>query len=46
MAKRGAYSPEFKRKAVALTRQPGVVCRQIALKNSIQPEHAPLEGRS
>ena len=31
MSKRGKFSPEFKCEAVALTRQPGVSCRQIAL---------------
>jgi len=35
MSKRGKYSAEFKREAVALTRQPGVSCRQIALEIGI-----------
>lgn len=30
MSKRRKYSPEFKREAVELTRQPGVSCRQVA----------------
>jgi transposase len=37
MSKRRKYSPEFKREAVALTRQPGVSCRQIALEIGINP---------
>ncbi len=37
MTKRRKYSPEFKREAVALTRQPGVSCRQIALEIGINP---------
>ena len=35
MTKRKKYSPEFKREAVKLTRQPGVSCRQIALEIGI-----------
>ncbi len=35
MSKRRKYSAEFKRKAVALTRQPGVSCRQVALEIGI-----------
>lgn len=31
------YSPEFKREAIALTRQPVVSCRQIALEVGINP---------
>ena len=37
MSKRRKYSPEFKREAVALTRQPGVSCRQIAQEIGINP---------
>ncbi|OZG69891.1 hypothetical protein BTA51_28860 [Hahella sp. CCB-MM4] len=37
MSKRKKYSPEFKREAIALTRQPGVSCRQIALEIGINP---------
>jgi transposase len=37
MSKRRKYSPEFKHEAVALTRQPGVSCRQIALEIGINP---------
>ena len=37
MSKRRKYSPEFKQEAVALTRQPGVSCRQIALEIGINP---------
>lgn len=37
MSKRGAYSPELRRKAVAVTHQPGVSCRQIALGIGIHP---------
>jgi len=37
MSKRRKYSPEFKREAVALTRQPGVSCRQIVLEIGINP---------
>lgn len=37
MTTRRKYSPEFKREAVALTRQPGVSCRQIALEIGINP---------
>lgn len=37
MSKRRKYSPEFKHEAVALTRQPGVSCRQIALEIGISP---------
>jgi transposase len=37
MTKRRKFSPEFKREAVALTRQPGVSCRQIALEIGINP---------
>ena len=35
--RRRRYSPEFKREAIALTRQPGVSCRQIALEVGINP---------
>jgi len=38
MTKRRKYSTEFKREAVALTRQPGVSCRQIALEIGINPD--------
>jgi len=31
MSKRRKYSPEFKREAIALSRQPGTNCRQVAL---------------
>jgi len=37
MTKRRKYSPEFKREAVGLTRQPGVSCRQVALEIGINP---------
>ena len=37
MTKRRKYSAEFKREAIALTRQPGVSCRQIALDIGINP---------
>lgn len=37
MTKRRKYSPEFKREAIALTQQPGVSCRQIALEIGINP---------
>jgi len=37
MIKRRKYSAEFKREAVALTYQPGVSCRQIALEIGINP---------
>jgi transposase len=37
MSRRRKYSPEFKREAIALTRQPGVSCRQIALEVGINP---------
>ena len=37
MTKRRKYSPEFKREAVALTKQPGVSCRQIAMEIGINP---------
>lgn len=37
MTKRRKYSPEFKHEAVALTRQPGVSCRQVALDIGINP---------
>lgn len=37
MSRRRKYSPEFKREAIALTRQPGVSCRQIALEIGINP---------
>ena len=37
MSKRRKYSPEFKQEAVALTRQPGVSCRQVALEIGINP---------
>ncbi len=37
MTKRRQYSPEFKREAIALTQQPGVSCRQIALEIGINP---------
>ncbi len=37
MAKRRKFSPEFKKEAVKLTRQPGVSCRQIALEIGIDP---------
>lgn len=37
MTKRRKFSPEFKREAVALTQQPGVSCRQIALEIGINP---------
>lgn len=35
MSKRSKFSPEFKCEAVALTRQPGLSCRQIALEIGI-----------
>jgi len=37
MIKRRKYSAEFKREAIALTYQPGVSCRQIALEIGINP---------
>lgn len=37
MSKRRRYSPEFKREAIALTRQPGVSCRQVALEIGLNP---------
>ncbi len=37
MSRRREDSPEFKREAIALTRQPGVSCRQIALEVGINP---------
>ena len=37
MSKRRKYSPEFKQEAVALTCQPGVSCRQVALEIGINP---------
>ena len=37
MTKRRKYSAEFKREAIALTQQPGVSCRQIALEIGINP---------
>ena len=37
MTKRRKYSPEFKREAIALTKQPGVSCRQIAMEIGINP---------
>ncbi len=36
-SKRRKFSPELKREAIALTRQPGVSCRQIALEVGINP---------
>jgi len=38
MSKRRKYSPEFKQEGVALTRQPGVSCRQVALEIGINPD--------
>jgi len=37
VSKRRKYSAEFKREAVALTRQPGVSCRQVALEIGVAP---------
>ena len=37
MTKRKKYSPEFKREAVALTKQPGVSCRKVAIEIGINP---------
>jgi transposase len=37
MSKRRKYSAEFKHEAVALGRQPGVSCRQVALEIGINP---------
>ena len=37
MTKRRQYSPEFKREAIKLTRQPDTNCRQIALEIGINP---------
>ena len=37
MSKRRKYSPEFKREAIALSRQPGANCRQVALEIGINP---------
>ncbi|QMV16156.1 Transposase [Vibrio spartinae] len=45
MTKRRKYSAEFKREAVALTQQPGVSCRQIALDIGINPTKKIIHGR-
>lgn len=37
MPKKRKFSPEFKREAVELTRQPGISCRQVALEIGINP---------
>jgi transposase len=37
MSKRRKYSAEFKREAIALTHQPGVSCRQVAMEIGINP---------
>ncbi|TDN66100.1 transposase [Halothiobacillus neapolitanus] len=37
MTQRRKFSPECKREAVVLTRQPGVSCRQVALDIGINP---------
>lgn len=37
MTKRRQYSPEFKREAIELTKQPDVSCRQIALEIGVNP---------
>lgn len=37
MTKRRKHSAEFKLEAIALTRQSGVSCRQIALEIGINP---------
>lgn len=37
MPKKRRFSPEFKREAVELTRQPGISCRQVALEIGINP---------
>lgn len=37
MTKRRKYSPEFKREAVALTKQPGVSCRRWLWKSVLIP---------
>lgn len=37
MSRRRKYSPEFKREAIAVTRQPSLSCRQIALEVGINP---------
>lgn len=37
ITQRRKYSSDFKREAVALTYQPGVSCRQIALEIGINP---------
>ena len=37
MFKRRQYSPEFKREDIALSRQPGTNCRQVALEIGINP---------
>lgn len=37
MSKRRKFSAEFKGEAIALTRQPGVSCRQIAQEIGINP---------
>lgn len=37
MTHRRKYSAEFKREAIALTYQPGVSCRQIALEVGVNP---------
>ncbi len=43
MTKRRRYSAKFKREAVALTRQPGVSCRQVALEIGISPTFWPAD---
>jgi len=37
MTKRRKFTPEFKREAVALTHEPGVSCRQVALDIGVDP---------
>ncbi|MHB1230646.1 MAG: transposase [Halothiobacillus sp.] len=39
------FSPEFKNEAVALTRQPGMSCRQVALDIGINPNMQSRWGR-
>jgi len=52
MSKRRKYSPEFKRRAVEQTRQPGISCARIARELGIGPglltrwvREAGVEGR-
>tara|TARA_R110000796_G_scaffold81_1_gene397 strand:+ start:267 stop:464 length:198 start_codon:yes stop_codon:yes gene_type:complete len=44
MSERRRYSPEFKREAIALSRQPSVNRRQVALEIGINPNLLALEA--